>query len=181
MLLVVGGQGRGAGKTSLAAGIIRRFRSMAWTAIKISPHLHGGTFGMQEDSQPGPSDTGRFLAAGAKRAILLTGDSGPAIAAAVQRMAAASNTIVESNTVVELVQPDAYLFVVRPGCSGLKPSGRRNMSRADAFVVIGERRRILPEVRGRMLRRPQFVVKPPDYASAAVCYLLRRMASDGSS
>jgi hypothetical protein len=181
MLLVVGGQGRRAGKTSLAAGIIRKFRSMQWTAIKISPHLHGGTFGMREDSQPGPSDTGRFLAAGAKRAVLMTGANGPALAAAVQRIAAASNTIVESNTLVELTQPNAYLFVVNPGCPGLKPSGRRNMSRADAFVVVAGWNRILPEVRGRMLRRPQFIVRPPDYASAAVCVFVRRMASDGSN
>ncbi len=181
MLLVVGGQGRRAGKTSLAAGIIRKFRSMEWTAIKISPHLHGGSFGMREDSQPGPSDTGRFLAAGAKRAILVTGANAPALADAVQRIAAASNTIVESNTVVELTEPDAYLFVVNPGCPGLKPSGRRSMSRADAFVVVQERSRILPEVRGRMLRRPQFIVKPPDYASAAVCAFVKRLLSGGSN
>jgi hypothetical protein len=92
MLLVVGGTGRRAGKASLAAGIIRRFHSMEWPAIRISPHFHRGTFGMREDSQPGPSDTGRFLAAGAKRAILLIGDSALAIAAAVRRIGDSSRT-----------------------------------------------------------------------------------------
>jgi len=45
-LVVVGGQGRKVGKTSVIAGLIRGLNSLAWTAIKISHH--GGNADLQD-------------------------------------------------------------------------------------------------------------------------------------
>jgi hypothetical protein len=45
-LVVVGGQGRKVGKTSVIAGLIRGLNSLAWTAVKISHH--GGDVDWQD-------------------------------------------------------------------------------------------------------------------------------------
>ena len=46
------------------------------------------------------------------------------------------NVIVESNSVVELVQPDLFLMLLDFSCEDFKPSSLRFLDRADAFVVI---------------------------------------------
>jgi molybdopterin-guanine dinucleotide biosynthesis protein len=40
MLVVVGGHSRNLGKTSLVAGLIRKFRERNWTALKITQYGH---------------------------------------------------------------------------------------------------------------------------------------------
>jgi molybdopterin-guanine dinucleotide biosynthesis protein len=40
-LVVVGGQGRKVGKTSVITGLIRRLNTLAWTAVKICHHAAG--------------------------------------------------------------------------------------------------------------------------------------------
>lgn len=81
MLLVVGGHSRNIGKTSVVEGLIRRFRQQKWTALKITQYGHGvcthageacgcetepeHPFALSEEYVAGPTDSGRFLAAGA--------------------------------------------------------------------------------------------------------------------
>jgi hypothetical protein len=79
--VVVGGQSRSVGKTCVAAGLIHAFNQYPWTAIKISSHRHKnipdsrneGVEGIcdiyEEINREGPSDTSRYLAAGASRAL----------------------------------------------------------------------------------------------------------------
>lgn len=83
MLLVVGGHSRNIGKTSVAEGLIRRFRQKKWTALKITRYGHGvcshageacgcetepeHPFALSEEYVAGPTDSGRFHAAGAER------------------------------------------------------------------------------------------------------------------
>src|SRR5579863_4544376 len=72
-LIVVGGGGRGAGKTALVCGLIRAFPEIEWTAIKITTHEHGKATAIWEETTPGQeTDTARYLAAGARRALLVT-------------------------------------------------------------------------------------------------------------
>ncbi len=40
-VIVVGGSGRGAGKTALVCGLIRALPEIPWTAIKVTSHGHG--------------------------------------------------------------------------------------------------------------------------------------------
>lgn len=49
---------------------------------------------------------------------------------------ASANLIVESNSVLELWNPDLFLMVLDFSCADFKPSSLRFMDRADAFVVI---------------------------------------------
>ena len=73
-IIVVGGGGRGAGKTALVCGLMRALPEIPWTAVKITSHEHGHRAKpIFEETAPGQgTDTARYLAAGARRALLVT-------------------------------------------------------------------------------------------------------------
>ena len=48
-------------------------------------------------------------------------------------LAQGENVIVESNSVVELVQPDVFLMLLDFSCEDFKPSSLRFLDRADAL------------------------------------------------
>src|SRR5208283_3221498 len=127
MLVVVGGHSRNIGKTSVVAGLIRKLRAGKWTAVKITLYgngvcakdggacgcepASGEAFELTEEYQPSDTDSGRFLAAGAERSFWLRAPAGAlAQGAALIRkiLDQSANVIVESNSIVELVQPDVF-------------------------------------------------------------------------
>ncbi len=144
MVIAVGGSSRKAGKTAVICALIRALPDAGWTAIKVSPHAH---------TDAGGGDTARFLAAGAKSALLLR---------AVPAEWPAGNVVVESGSVRKA---DIYLLVVDTSCGRFKRSARELMSRADAFVVTGG------EWDGG--GRPIFYAQPPLYESADLVDYLR--------
>jgi hypothetical protein len=158
-LLVIGGQSRNVGKTALVVDLIRAFPEADWVAVKITqyghgvcalngeacdcaPREHGVALHVEEDPA-GRSDTSRFLAAGARRALWLRvqqGQIGEGWPALLEELNAGSpnegtNVIVESNSLLGLVEPNLYLMVVDPAVRDFKDSAKRFLSRADAFVV----------------------------------------------
>ena len=75
VVIVVGGSGRGAGKTALVCGLMRALPEIPWTAIKVTNHEHGKPTPIWEETAPGEgTDTSRYLSAGARRALLVTAD-----------------------------------------------------------------------------------------------------------
>src|SRR4051794_36423946 len=142
MLVVVGGHSRNIGKTSVAAGLIRRLRDRHWTAVKITQYGHGvcanegkscecapgdseHPFALTEEYEPSKTDSGRFLGAGAARSFWLRPPAGELARAAttVQKLLKQSdNVIVESNSILELVQPDLFLMVMDFACEDFKAS-----------------------------------------------------------
>lgn len=188
MLVVVGGHSRNIGKTSVVAGLIRRLRGRKWTAVKITQYGHGicsnegkscecstepeHPFALSEEYEPSRTDSGRFLAAGAERSFWLRAPSGELARAAgtLQRILKQSeNVIVESNSVVELVEPDVFLMVLDFACEDFKASSLRFMDRADGFIVIdrGINGPLWDDLaRGLWDQKPQFLVKPPRYVTA---------------
>jgi hypothetical protein len=190
MLVVVGGHSRSIGKTSVVAGLIRKMRSRRWTAVKITQYGNGvcardggacgcdpgseHPFAISEEYEPNATDSGRFLAAGAERSFWLRAPSGElARAAGTFRkiLDQSENVIVESNSVVELVQPDVFLMLLDFSCEDFKPSSMRFLDRADAFVVIdrGINAPLWADVaRGMWDTKPQFLVKPPRYVTAEI-------------
>jgi hypothetical protein len=195
MLVVVGGHSRNIGKTSVVAGLIRKLRGRQWTAVKITLYGNGvcahdgGACGCEpeggeaceltEEYQPNGTDSGRYLAAGAERSFWLRAPAGELARAAgtVRKMIAGSgNVIVESNSILELVQPDVLLMVMDFSCEDFKPSSLRCIDRADAFVVIdqGINAPLWEHVaRGMWDGKPQFLVKPPVYVTAAVAEFVK--------
>jgi len=193
MLLVVGGHSRNIGKTSVAAGLIRKLRARQWTAVKVTQYGHGicshsgaacgceadsndpdHPFALSEEYEPGDTDSGRFLAAGARRSFWLRTPMGQLHHAAgtLRKIVAQhENVILESNSVLELLNPDVFLMVLDFGCADFKPSSLRFLDRADAFVVV-DRGFNVPlwenVARGAWDQKPQFPVTPPDYVTNAL-------------
>jgi hypothetical protein len=155
-IVVVGGHSRNIGKTSVVEGLIRGLSSLDWTAVKISPYSHAadllpGEANVRDRTKPaflltevenstGPTDTSRFLAAGARRALWLrVQDSHLAEACGrlLDTLQGAGHVIIESNRFVEVVKPSVYLMVVDRAQPDFKPSAQRLLHRADALLLIG--------------------------------------------
>lgn len=143
-VVVVGGGGRGVGKTALVCGVIAALPERNWIAVKMASELHGADGPVWEESEPGEeTDTARYLAAGARRAFLLTAADDATIKAALDglwdRVERAANLIIESNRVLNYVNADLCLmgFDDREA-EGSKESYELVARRADASVSSGD-------------------------------------------
>jgi len=191
MVVVVGGHSRNIGKTSVAAGLIRKLRKRQWAAVKVTQYGHGicssqgkacacaaetadgveHPFAVSEEYEPSATDSGRFLAAGARRSFWLRTPMGELARAAStigKILQQNENVILESNSVLELVRPDVFLMLLDFGCEDFKPSSLRYIDRADAFVVIdrGINVPLWADVARELWDgKPQFVVRPPRWVS----------------
>ncbi|MEZ5400828.1 MAG: hypothetical protein R2729_14240 [Bryobacteraceae bacterium] len=186
MLLIVGGHSRNVGKTAVAAGIIAALPKARWTAMKITQTGHGicsqdgepchcGTdyehpFAIVEEREASQTDSGRFLAAGARRAYWVRTAAGqlpnalPGIRSILDK---GGNIIVESNSLLNYIVPDIYLVVLDFAVADMKASARRFLTRADAFVASNSN---LPNPWGvpeRWLHGVnRFETAPPQWVSA---------------
>lgn len=152
--LVVGGHTRNIGKTALVVDVIRAFPEARWTAIKITQYGHGvcsihgencgcapgeHTVSIDEEQDRGNrTDTARFLVAGAARAFWARCKQGrlaEALPLLREAWAGAENVIIESNTLLQFIQPELYLVVLDPRREDFKDSLRLALDRADAFVL----------------------------------------------
>ena len=153
-LIVVGGQTKHVGKTTLVCEIIRHFVSAHWTAAKITSHSHepqecasvasgsGWTIWEQSASDL-QTDTTRYLEAGAVRSLLVSAESeslSSACAALKVEISGNENAIVESTGGAELLASDLFLLVVNPGTEEIKASASEQLERAHALVKSAEAR-----------------------------------------
>jgi hypothetical protein len=140
-IIVVGGSGRGAGKTALICGLIRALPDARWTAVKITTHAHGHTESVFEETAAGQgTDTARYLAAGARRALLVTSHE-VGLAAALRRILdehrPQGSLIFESNSVLRHVQPD-LCFAVATDLRGARKASFDLVERCcNATVALG--------------------------------------------
>jgi molybdopterin-guanine dinucleotide biosynthesis protein len=110
VILVVGGSGRKVGKTTVACEIISATREAAWTAIKITPHIHNPSL---------HGDTERYLEAGAANALLIGGNENFTLPA--------GNVLIESNSILDVIDPDMFVFVDSGEewkCSAMRVAGK---------------------------------------------------------
>lgn len=150
-VIVVGGSGRGVGKTSLVCGLIAALPEFAFSAVKITNHDHGQQDLVWEDpaceelawrkpiGTGTGKDTARYLAAGARRALLVAA-SDDSFAARLGEVWAklgwGANVIFESIRVAEFLKPDLCLGVEAGGEeSPVKLSFLPFLRRADALVT----------------------------------------------
>jgi hypothetical protein len=157
MLIIVGGHTRNIGKTSVAAGLISALPEWSWTAMKITQHGHGfcddhgracdcavpasELFAIDEETAGGAphTDSGRFLAAGARRSFWIrtaVGELGHAMPAVREILTQSGNIIAESNSLMQFVKPDLYIAVLNFAAEDFKDSALRYLDRADALVVL---------------------------------------------
>jgi len=190
MLVAVGGHTRNIGKTSVVAGLIQALPQWDWTAMKITQFGHGicsvsgsacdcclgpeHPYAIAEETRATRTDSGRFLAAGARRSYWLrtaAGQLGVALPALDEVIASSRNLIVESNSIVDFLTPHLYLVVLDFAQRDFKASTKRHLDRADACIVI-ERGARAPEWSGvahaGWQDKPSFRVNPPQYVTAAL-------------
>ena len=180
-VLVVGGHSRNIGKTSVVAALIARLPELCWTAFKITRYGHGFctadgkpcqcqtedscvSVSAERDPASG-TDTSRFLAAGAARSIWVrtrVGMLAEAMPRIRQELAASENAILESNSILEFLNPDLYLVVVDPRVADWKDSARRFLSRADAVLLCGNSDASAPAIPAET---PCFRIAPPEYVT----------------
>lgn len=193
-VIVVGGQSRNLGKTSVVAGLIARLPEMRWTAFKITQYGHGfctangapcacatadHTIAISEErSASSGTDTARFLAAGAARSIWVRTRQGM-LAEAMPRihkeLAASENAILESNSVLGFLQPDLYLTVLDSATDDFKVSARLYLERADAILLHSAQSQPPGNSihAGLPSTTPRFLIAPPEYLTDEVTAFVR--------
>lgn len=205
MLIVVGGHTRNIGKTSVVAGLIQALPQADWTAMKITQFGHGicsapgacgdcecrlapdDPYSITQERHAGDSDSGRFLAAGARRSYWVRTAMGQlqnAIPAVAEVRAASRNMIVESNSLLEFMTPDLYLVVLDFKRADFKASSRRFLKLAGACVVIeNEDEPAWTGVpRNAWDDKPRFPVRPPQYCTEALAEFVNgRLLPAGAS
>ncbi len=140
-MVVVGGSGRGVGKTALVCGVIAALPELEWIAVKITSDVHMPGMPVWEEIAAGErTDTARYLAAGARRAFLLTAADSAGIQSALdefwQCVPREANLIFESNRVLDFINPDVCLMVSSAASeTGAKATFEPAMKSADAIVM----------------------------------------------
>lgn len=158
-MIVVGGQTRSIGKTQLVCDIISAFPQAGWIAGKVTQYGHGicTRDGKRCDCAPDHhmsaldwetradtgTDSARFLAAGAHRAFWLRTRQGqlaeglPLLEAALRETdngSSAPPVILESNSLMNFVEPGLYFSVIASSKGDFKASARAALERASAIV-----------------------------------------------
>jgi hypothetical protein len=151
-LIIVGGQAKDIGKTTLVCSIIAHFSDRRWTAVKFSTHLHEPVSAERivhtndvtiwEQRDPGEAtDTARFLQAGAGRALLVTSRLATPEAEwnlVLAQLSPDTHLIAECTRVPERVKPDLFFMVVDPEIPDFKDSARNAIGGAHAVVHRGK-------------------------------------------
>jgi hypothetical protein len=201
-IVVIGGHSRNVGKTSAVASLIARLRHHNWLAMKITQFGHGFctadgapcdcqtdehtvAFTFERPGSPGynaETDTARFLSAGAVKSLWVRtriGNLAPAMPRIRKEIAAAENTIIESNSIMGFLKPDLYLSVLDHGTADFKESARLFLDRADAILLRQESRQLAPQwrgVSGKLVEAvPQFYIQVPEYMSDEVAQFVEKM------
>jgi len=195
-LVVIGGNSKNIGKTSVVAGLISVLQDWHWTALKITQHEHGlcagkdeacdratsdHTFAVTKDEdRSGESDTSRFLAAGAIHSWWVRtheGHLGDAMPCIRRILAGAENTIIESNSILHFLKPDLYLTVLDPAIDDFKTSAQTFLDRADAVLLNANENSATTVWRVVSLKpvagRPIFKIRPPSYVTPEIVEFIR--------
>jgi hypothetical protein len=193
-IIVVGGQSRNVGKTSVVAGIITALPDIAWTALKITQFGHGicsrdgsachcstadHSWAISEEKiLNADSDTSRFLVAGAKRVWWVRTEQGrlaEAMPAVRRRISESPNVIIESNSIVKFIRPDAYVTVLDPATEDFKRSAQEFLDRADAVVLHAGKEIAWRGISMKAAEMcPIFRISPPRYVTAELVEFVRK-------
>jgi hypothetical protein len=169
--------------------LISALRDFDWTAVKITQYGHGicsangeacdcatgdHSWAISEErDRSGESDTSRFLAAGAARALWVRTEQGrlaEAMPTLRQRLESAGNVIIESNSVLRFLRPDLYLTVLDPATADFKNSAKEFLDRASAVILHSSNNST--EWQSVSLKpvkeRPIFRITPPPYVTPEI-------------
>ena len=179
-ILVVGGNAKDIGKTALVCAIISAFRDFDWTAVKITAHDYIADTVDHAVSSPaireariagGDTDTSRYLAAGARRALLVTRHDDRIPIEEIRRaLGSDRNVIYESNRIVDVIKQDMCLAFMAEDMKS-KASFERLLRAADAVVSVGSVGDKVP------MGCPRFRLQSADQLSSEMTQWLRERLS----
>jgi hypothetical protein len=115
--------------------------------VKITTHEHGQATPIWEETMPGDAtDTARYLAAGARRALLVKATEGPLgpgadslgpiVEQILRECGPQCSIIFESNSVLRHVRPDICLCAALSPWAEMKTSHELLLEHADAMVEL---------------------------------------------
>lgn len=157
-MLLLGAEGRNAGKTALACSIIARFGGQfPVVGVKVTT-VHGrtgpcprggdgcgacsgfdGPWCIEEETGANPGkDTARMLQSGARRVFWArTGDDslGDCLEALRSRIDPAALVVAESNSLAKVCDPGVFLMVRERGAASVKTAARAVIHHADRIVI----------------------------------------------
>lgn len=147
--------------------------------MKVSKNSrnHAHTYVLEEERVASDRcDTGRYLLAGARRAFWLRASDAQlaeAVARVKEMMQGDGHWVIESNRILDYVEPDLYVQLVDSSVDDYKESFLKHTERADAVVLVHGTREVietnLPEkVRQTLLGVPTFYTQPPEYCPKAL-------------
>lgn len=187
-IIVVGGNTRNIGKTSVVAGLIAALSGRQWTAIKITQFGHGvcsangepcdcetadHTIAITEERERNSgTDSSRYLAAGAAKSYWVRTRQGQlheAMPRVRKLIAESENVIIESNSVLRFLQPDLSLSVLDLSIDDFKASAMKYLDRVDAVVLTGSSNATAKKnfaASKLIASKQQFVVQPPAYCTS---------------
>ena len=175
---MIGGQASGVSKTGVVCALIAAMPERRWTAIKITQCSHHAPaegrsrartscLTHTERDAANATDSSRYLAAGAERSLWVRvrpchlAEAMPRIHDKVVR---AESVVLESNSVVEFLNPDLYVLILSPSRADFKASAARTLDRADAILLPASLSADTPAspgvVRDRIERVPRFEIAP---------------------
>jgi len=145
-LIMVGGQTKDVGKTTLVCNIIAAFPLFRWTAVKFTHHFHlpensrllvkSKDYSFWEQTSAGnTSDTARYVSAGAECAVLVQVADGKRKEACTAVQQELTHILVESSGAAEFLSPDLYLMVLDSAQSDFKHSAREMLGDVDGFIL----------------------------------------------
>ena len=126
-LLLVAGTGRNSGKTTMACRVIRQFRNLGITAVKISPHFHEPSKGLnlisenkeyyiyEETCQGTSKDTSRMLKCGAERVFLAQTAEAylpEAFSEILKNIPENRPVVCESPALIRFVEPGVFIIMI---------------------------------------------------------------------
>jgi hypothetical protein len=143
-VLVIAGSGRGAGKTAVGCALMAALPELRWVAVKVSPHLHRDEAIWEEWDLSSDKDTGRYLAAGAVQAFLISDapDSATSTLDVLWSVPRSGSLLVESNRIDGALvamadEPVVSLAVLAGVASEWKASLWARFETTDALVLTG--------------------------------------------
>lgn len=186
-VVVVSGSGRKVGKTAVGCALIRALPDWQWAAVKVTPHAHGREDGIYEEWEgDSEKDTGRYLAAGAKRSFLVSCEDGARATELVvglrQQMNECDALLIESNRielgdVAERGEPRLGIAVVGGATAEWKASLCERLASMDALVLSGGVS--LEGLAIDLSERPVFPVAVGEWASSELVSFVRDHCSRG--
>jgi hypothetical protein len=177
--IAVAGSGRKVGKTSFICGLIKATPEIHWTAVKITSHRHDKSEPVWEESAAGQgTDTARYLAAGARRALLVTAPAEHALPLAEIEAALGirESVIFESNRIVDARTHDLCLAVIGGQDTERKPSFAAILERANALIGTSHTMQL-----SQLHERPFFVMQDMNDLSKEMTIWLRQRLAIGRS